>query len=951
MNALKALHEQGQSPWLDFMRRNLIGAALDKLINEDGVSGITSNPSIFEKAIGHSDDYDDQLKSLLAKKDYSTAELFEELSVHDIRAAADALRPTYEKTKKHDGYISLEVSPYLALKTAETIAEAQHLWKKVDKANLMVKVPGTPAGLPAIEELIAQGININVTLLFGIETYEKVAEAYIKGLERYSKTHSDLSGISSVASFFVSRIDAAVEKLIDNKVSEPGVSADQRDKLEWLRGKVAIANAKLAYKKYEEIYASDRWRTLAAKGAQPQRMLWASTGTKNKAFSDVLYVETLIGPHTVNTMPPETMDAFRDHGKVARTIDLNIDEASAVLDSLKAADISLDTVTGQLVDDGVQLFADAADKLFGAVEGKRQKLLDAQLTTTSIMLPDALGKAVEDELEAWRHEGKIRKLWAKDASLWTGDDEGKWLGWLDVVQAGARNGASIASFGREIAAEGMTHALLIGMGGSSLGPEVIVETFGVLPDKPKLHVIDSTDPRQIATVQAALDLDKTIFIVSSKSGSTMEPNVLMDHFFEAVSKKLGPVETGRRFVAVTDPGSNLEKVAKEKGFRHIFSGDPTIGGRFSVLSPFGLVPAAAMGVDIGAFLASTALAVHSCGPEIPPSINPGIRLGTVLGVAAKHGRDKVTILAGPGIQDFGAWAEQLLAESTGKIGKGLIPVDAEPLGPPDVYSNDRVFVHLALTGKADAAETGLKALADAGHPVVRIALSKPEQIAQEFFRWEIAVAVAGSIIGINTFNQPDVEAAKSATRTLFEAYEKSGKLEEATPLITIDGIGIYGEEKDKALLLGGGTPTLESVLTQHFKRLGAGDYAAFLAFLPREEKTIAAFQAIRQQVRDHAKSATVVGFGPRFLHSTGQAYKGGPNTGVFLQVTCDHKTDIPAPGHSYSFAVIEKAQAAGDLGVLVERGRRTLRLHLGTDLYGGLDRLKVAVEKAAASLT
>ncbi|MEI9982951.1 MAG: bifunctional transaldolase/phosoglucose isomerase [Aliidongia sp.] len=627
MNPLKALNRHGQSVWLDFMRRNLIGKELTKLLDEDGVVGITSNPAIFEKAIGQSADYDQQLATLFAEGDRAPWSLFEALAIRDIQMAADQLRPVYDATKRRDGYVSLEVSPYLANDTEGTVTEARRLWKAVDRPNLMVKVPATKAGVPAIRTLIGDGININVTLLFGLQPYLDVAEAYMSGLEHYAETHDDLGHIASVASFFISRIDSAVEAKIDAKLKSGEGDAKA---LEQVKGKVAIANARITYQRYKEVFSTDRWGKLAERNAQTQRLLWASTGTKNPAYPDTLYIDQLIGPHTVNTMPPATMDAFRDHGTARTTIEDDLDGAARTLAALPKLGIKFDEITDKLVVDGVQLFADAADKLIEVVEKKRVKFLGDKLATLSAALPETLVKAVDAEAEAWRAGGRIRRLWARDKSLWTGADEEKWLGWLDIVPRLGNMIEKLNALAGEAAR--YKHILLLGMGGSSLGPVVLAQTFGPQAGYPRLHVLDSTDPAQIRAFEARIDLASTLFIVSSKSGGTLEPNILKQYFFERARTVVGD-EVGKRFVAVTDPGSKMQQVAERDGFGHVFLGDPSIGGRYSVLSAFGMVPAAAMGVDTARFLDATQTMIRSCGPDVPPAVNPGLKLGLTLGVA------------------------------------------------------------------------------------------------------------------------------------------------------------------------------------------------------------------------------------------------------------------------------------------------------------------------------
>ena len=939
---LRQLGEHGQSVWLDFIRRSFLAdGSLQKLVDEDGLGGVTSNPSIFEKAMGGGGDYDAQFKQLAAKGDHDASALYEAMAIDDIRATAKILLPVFERTEGLDGYVSLEVSPYLALRADESIAEARRLHDMVDRPNLMVKVPGTKECVPAIRTLISEGININVTLLFSIDAYKAVAEAYMAGLEERHAKGEDISRISSVASFFVSRIDAVIDKKIDERLkgNDPEAPA-----LTLIRGKVAIANAKLAYVYYKEMVATARWQTLKAAGANPQRLLWASTGTKDKAYSDVLYVEELVGAETVNTIPPATMDAFRDHGTPRDSLEEDVDGARHVIDEAKRLNLDLANVTTLLVEDGVKLFADAFDNLLGAVAEKRTKLLGGTVSDLTLALPEPLQKAVDAEMEAWRAGGRVRRLWAHDASLWTGEDEADWLAWLHVVGERTEHVDELVAFGKEVADEGFTQALLLGMGGSSLGPEVLAETFGHRGGHPELHVLDSTDPQQVATFAAKLDLAKTLVIVSSKSGGTLEPNILKAYFFDAMKKAIGADKAGSHFVAVTDPGSHMEDVAKRDGFRHIFHGDKRIGGRYSVLSNFGLVPAAAMGIDVVQFLASADLMVQACAAGTPPKHNPGVQLGVAMGVAGKQGRDKLTIVASPGIADMGAWLEQLVAESTGKQGHGLVPVDGEDLASPEHYGEDRLFAYLRLNDAPDAAQDrAVEALEKAGQPVVRVGLNGHAEIAQQFFLWEFATAVAGTILGINAFNQPDVEASKIETRKLTDAYAESGSLPPETPFAEFEGIALFADAKNAEALR---ADSLDAVIAKQIGRIGPGDYAALLAYIERDDASRAALQSMRLAIRDARHVATVAEFGPRFLHSTGQAYKGGPDSGVFLQITAADRADLDVPGEKYSFGTVKAAQARGDFDVLAERGRRALRVHLGTDVAGGLARLHAAVAAA-----
>jgi transaldolase/glucose-6-phosphate isomerase len=732
--------------------------------------------------------------------------------------------------------------------------------------------------------------------------------------------------------------------------------AGRKAKLEGILGKIAIANGKLTYEAYQRIFSAPRWKALAAKGAQTQRVLWASTSTKNPNYRDVVYVEELIGPDTVDTAPPATIEAFRDHGKPRQSLTEDVDGARKTMADLASVGIVMKDVTDKLTTDGVKLFADAFDTLLAAVEKNTKRpttpttASTPQVNQQKATLPADLDAAVKKNLDDWRATGKVRRLWQNDASLWTNEDEAKWLGWLGITDEQLSNAAGLKALGDEVKNGGFSDILLLGMGGSSLCPEVLALTFAQTPGFPRLHILDSTDPAQIKSTEKKVNLAKTLFIVSSKSGGTLEPNIYKQYFFERVQQTLGADKAGSRFIAITDPGSKMQQVAERDHFRHIFYGLPSIGGRYSALSNFGMIPAAAMGLDTGKFLQRTKEMVEACKPSTPVERNPGVMLGLIMGTAAKLGRDKITLITSPGIGDLGAWLEQLIAESTGKLGKGIIPVDREALGAPEAYGDDRIFAYVLLEGAADVAQHAkVAALEKAGQPVVRIAVADIYNLGQEFFRWEIATAVAGSILGINAFNQPDVEASKIVTKQLTSEYESKGSLPAEKPVVEEAGFKLFTDEKNAADLAkaagAGSGGALKSYLRAHLARIGAGDYFAVLGYVEMNAEHEALLQSLRTMVRDRKRVATVLGFGPRFLHSTGQAYKGGPNSGVFLQITCDDAQDLPVPGQKYTFGVVKAAQARGDFQVLADRKRRALRVHLGSDVKAGLTKLTDLVKQ------
>lgn len=947
MNPLRKLESYGQSIWLDYIRRNLLTSGeLQHLIDDDGVSGMTSNPAIFQKAIAGSTDYADTLAELAKDPDTSAVAAYENIALADIGHAADLMYPTYQQSGALDGYVSLEVSPELANDTDNTIAEARRLWKALDRPNIMIKVPATPAGIPAIEQLISEGINLNVTLLFSVKTYAEVALAYQRGLKKLIDNGGDPASISSVASVFVSRVDVAVDRIVAERLA---ASTDSKEQalLNSVKGEVGIANCKIAYQRYKELFSGDDWGALADHGARRQRLLWASTGVKDPSMRDVRYIEELIGVDTVNTVPPATLDAFRDHGDPRPSLDEGLDEAQQVMKNLTKLGIDLDSVTDTLLEEGVAKFVAPFGKLLDAVQDALDDAREPK-QRASYSLPDKLQHAVDEVIADWKQNDKVRRLWARDASLWTGNDEARWLDWLAITEKQLEHLGEVERLAHSAEGHWFKHAILVAMGGSSMAPEVIRKTFGTMEGFPDWQILDSTDPAQVRAVADSVDFERTGVLVSSKSGGTLEPNILKDYFLDRMRQAIGDDLAGNRFAAITDPGSALEHSARGEGFREVMYGVPGIGGRYSVLSNFGMVPAAAMGVDAVKLLERAAVMAESCTACVPIEENPGVQLGVVLGAAANSGRDKLTLVASPGIAAIGAWLEQLVAESTGKDGKAIIPVDGEMPAHPDRYGDDRLFVYLRLDTAPDENQDHLmERLQQAGQPVVTLHLDDGYDLGREFFRWEIATAVAGSIMGINAFNQPDVEASKIATRKLTSAYEESGSLPEETPFYTGDGISLYTDEANLMALNKrcGDCANLADYLRAHLLRLDGGDYFAVLAYLnrldPGHEEQL---QFIRHRVRDHFRVATCLGYGPRFLHSTGQAYKGGSNGGVFLQITCDDAEDLAVPGHQYSFGVVKAAQARGDFDVLAERGRRVLRVHLGTDTVGGLAALLQAIE-------
>ncbi len=910
MNALKELAQQGQSIWLDYIRRNMLrNGELKRLVEEDGLRGVTSNPTIFEKAIAHSTDYDPALRALLAANPSAPAgELYEPLAIEDIQMAADVLRGVYEDTRGEDGYVSLEVSPHLAHDTRGTINEARRLRAAVARPNVMIKVPATPAGIPAIEELIAEGINVNVTLMFSLGHYEAVAGAYVHGLERCAEPGK----VASVASFFVSRVDTMVDKTLEKLGGE-----DARA----LMGKIAIANSKVVYRRFQEIFHGEGFAALRQRGARVQRPLWASTGTKNPAYSDVLYVENLIGPETVNTLPPDTINAFRDHGKVpGATVKADVADAEHALAELARLGVDLRAITEQLQSDGVAAFSSSFDQLMAALDKKRAAMVSARLDGLEINL-GTYQKRIEARLGAWRKERFAERLWQKDYTLWAKEPQPELtdrLGWLQLPETMTREAAALKACAEQARADGIRHVVLLGMGGSSLAPEVFQQTFGNAAGFPELQVLDSTHPAAVKAAQARIDPARALFLVSSKSGTTTETNSFFYYFWD---KLKGAVENpGAHFIAITDPGAPLEKMARERNFRAIFNAQEDIGGRYSALTVFGLVPAALIGVDVDQLLARARRMSGACAPAADGD-HPGLRLGAALGELALARRDKVTFLCSPSLGALPSWLEQLIAESTGKSNKGIVPVAGEPLAPPESYGADRFFVYLRLESDDNAAlDRHVAALGANGHPVARIDLADKEDIGQEFFRWEFAVAAAGAAIGIHPFNQPDVQLAKDLAKKAMSAGGAGAAAPKGEVSLDDDG-------------------ALRAAVQQWTNRKKARDYVSVQAYIEPSAAHRAALHTLAAALQRRLGAAITVGFGPRFLHSTGQLHKGGPNSVLVLQIVDQPAEHLPVPETDYSFDALIRAQALGDLSALRQRRRRVLRVNLGNAGAAGLKRL------------
>lgn len=886
---LKALTEAGVSVWLDQLGRSLVaGGELKRMVTQESLRGVTSNPSIFEKSILGTSDYDDAIEEL-ARASHSAKEIYDTLAIADVQAAADVLASVHEESGGRDGFVSLEVAPDLARDTDGTLASARSYWHAVNRRNVMIKIPGTAEGVGAIEEAIYEGININVTLLFAVEAYDAIAQAYIRGLERRHAEGKSLD-VNSVASFFVSRVDTLVDKQLDAS-GNPSAAG--------LKGTAALANARAAYVRFKELFSGPRWDALEQAGAAVQRPLWASTGVKNPSYPDTLYVDQLVAPHTVNTMPLATLNAVADHGTVpGATADQDPTEE---LKQLADAGIDMTAVTEQLLSEGIAQFVNAMDGLLAGIDKARSAVVTERPPTIDVSLPPEFEAAETARIRQASAENVAQRLWKRDPALWGGpgvpEIEDR-LGWLNVTETMQESLPELTGLRDELVQEGYTDAVLLGMGGSSLGPEVIRLSFGDQPKGLKLQVLDSTHPDAILAVEQSVDLAKTIFIVSSKSGGTIET---LSHYryFKAKAKP-------EQFVVVTDPGSPLAKLAAEDGLRRTFENPSDIGGRYSVLSYFGLVPAALAGVPVDELIKTAQAGEQACSQLNAIDANSGLWLGATIGELALQGRDKLTFIVSKPNDSFGLWVEQLVAESTGKQGKGVLPVADEPLADPSVYGDDRVFVYLRNVDDPDAElDARVDTLTKAGQPTITLSTHGADDLGRLFFIAEFAVAVAGWTLAINPFDQPNVQEAKDNTSKIID----SG---------TVPELAAADDAALKALL---------DVKSPH--------YVAILGYLPTvgplADGLDQAVAELRAAILDARGVATTFGYGPRFQHSTGQEHNGGAPVGRFLQLVNVPAGTVAIPGEPYDFTTLIASQAAGNLQTLRAHGLAAERVVLEGD--------------------
>lgn len=933
----------GQSIWYDNIHRSLLrNGELQELIDHCGVLGVTSNPTIFQKAISSSDAYNDAIASML---DLDAEAIYEQLALDDVRAALDMLRPVYDRTGGRDGYVSLEVSPLIAHDSATTVAEAKRLFAVLGRPNAMIKIPATVAGIPAIEEAIAAGINVNVTLIFGLENYYEVAEAYIRGLERRRAAGEDVTGIASVASFFLSRIDTMVDKMLDNNIR----AAQGRDIARValnnkLKGKTAIASAKAAYAYFRSVFYGERFAALKADGAMLQQLLWASTGTKNPAYPDTLYVDNLIGRDTVNTLPPKTLTAFKDHGAAAPTLEENIGDAKITLDMLAEVGIDLAQITARLQQDGVEAFVESFSALIEQIEARRNVLQTGVIREQENVISGHHAD-VESAIHDLESEHTNARLWNRDGTLWrdhpvVSSKIAGALGWLDPL--------ALIDFARlqQLSAAVKDHfkaVVWMGMGGSAQPAVVYSQAFGVQPDFPVFYLLNTTDPDEIAHVEAAVDLKHTLFVAASKSGVTFETLALFRYFYE----KTG--QDGSQFVAVTTANSPLDQIAQASNFREVFHESPDSLGSYSALGYVGWVPAALLGIDFERLRTSVERMLKASSAQIIAASHPGISLGAVLGAVSAAGQDKLTVFTSPSIAAFTPWVEHLIAESTGKEGRSILPVTGGTVGKPHDYSTDRLFIYIRVEDDDNTDLDGeIMAMQGAGHPVITLRLRDEYALPGEFFRWMYAAVIAAKLFQVNPFDSPNINEGRQIFERLLEDLRRQGTLPAQTPLVTDSQISLFASPqfssvlRDLAVDQGFDAKSAVGLLAAQLNATTAGDFFAILTYLPPTDLLRAAQEDARRRLRHSTRRAIALSYGPEYLHNTGQLYKGSGKNGVFIVITADNASHLSVPGEPFSFSDAHLALALSDVEALQSQGYRVLRLH-GTTPEAAIKLLSDAV--------
>lgn len=942
--------------WYGALRRDMIRSGeVQRLVETYGVSGFDLNLGELEHAISEGRAYDDAICEASIS---DPSQILEQLTVEDARAVADFLRPIYDRSEGASGYVAVDVSPLKAASAEALLREAERLFTTIDRPNVMIKMPGTATNLTAIEEALFAGVNVLITLIFSAQHYASAVECYLRALERRLYAGTPIDTVASAVSFGVGNVDALVDKLLQNNIRSAQGRGDlsrvsaNRERI----GRVALSNARAAYRRFKDVFYGERFAHLYAAGAHVQRLLWCEMQPLNPLYDGALYLDHLAVPDTISLVLEPVLQMVSARGGIPAGREHAMEAVPEALNGLVELGIDLEIIGRQLQGDGVEMLEEAFDEAIDRVGGKRQ-LLSSGFNRRQRMVLGVYQDAVESELRRLREQKSIVRMWAHDPTLWKDTPEhtniiASRLGWLNLPSSGQIDRERLRALRDESRTQGWQHVVVMGMGGSILAAEVLWGVFGPQPGYPSLIVLNSTDPAMIRRVEQSIDLTRTLFVVASKTGKTLETLALQQYFYERCREALG-AQAGAHFIAITDPGSDLEEQAREYGFRHILLNPPDMNGRYAALSYLGLAPAALVGLEAERILDTGAEMQAACGSNVMGSNHPGLRLGVVLAVLARQGRDKLTLFTSPEIAPIGDWIEQLVAASTGKEGQGIVPVIGSTVGLPHDYDDDRLIVHMRLEGVPSELESGVRRLQQAGHPVVTLELRDRYDLGAEFYRWAFATAVAGMVLGIDPFDEPNVAEGKRHTARLLEALQQAGSLPEEPPVLVEDNVALYADAGMKSLLEAlqeqhdYQTTRLSGLLAAFLSLARSGDYVSLLAYVPPYPEYAEALNGIGRRIRHILKRAVTLGFGPRSLHSTGQLHKGGPNTGVFIMFTATDEADLPVPGTAYGFSALKRAEAVGDLEALRARGRRIVRVDLGTDVAAGLEKVTAALEAAA----
>ncbi|MBE7514588.1 MAG: bifunctional transaldolase/phosoglucose isomerase [Anaerolineales bacterium] len=938
--------------WYNEFSRDLIrSGAMERLIRQ-GIIGFTANPTVLERAIGEGTAYDDDLGTLLESESLTA---LRRLLTDDLQAAADLLRPLYESSEGRGGFVCVDLPPTHTERPETLLSEAIRVFRGVNRPNLMITILGKPTNLTAIEEALFSGVNIHISGVFSLRGYVHVAECYIRALERRALAGENVREVASVVQVDLARVEGLVNHSLENSIRMAQSRADiHRTTLySALLGKVAAANARRAYDRFQEFFYGERFARLREAGAHIQPILWGAVDPNAPTIAKTEYLNMVGSADTYILTTRQTLDAFAAHPPPPEIPALDMPTAAETLKRAEELEIDLELIARRLQGDEEELFGDAFRKLITRVDGKRKTLMSGFMKRQSLVLGVYQG-LVESAMKRLRGQLSITRTWARDPLLWkpSPDDAealSNRLAWLFLPTDGRTDVQRMVALRNELRAEGITHILLIGMGGSILTGETLWEIFGSQPDAPELVILDTNDPIAIAKAERKLDMVTTCVVVSSRSGKAIETLALLRY----VVAKFPEGGAGAHLIAITEAGSPLETEARRLGAREIFLCPPHLVGAYAALSYYGLLPAALCGIDVQGVLSAGAEMQTACAAGVMGNNHPGLWLGALMGTMALQGRDKLALLAAPEIAPLCLWIEPLIAEGLGKDGKSVIPVVAPTPGMPHDYDDDRLFVYLRLENSTENPDESAQRLREAGHPMVTLTLRDRTDVGAEFFRWQFATVVAAMVLGVNPFATPNVDESRRLIHRLLDDYATTRTLPKHAPQQTEGGLRLIAEEgmgrllRDLAAQRAYRGSALVGALAAFFSLARSGDYVVFMPFFNPDVAQTATLNDIQRRARHVLKRAVMVNIFPRSLHTVGQMHKGGSGKGVFVQLTTDTAPDIAIPGERYTFGVLRAVQADGDFEIFQNQGMRIIRLHCGKDVSAGLRAIEAAIDALA----